>query len=34
MATYRPRGTLARVIHAKFHNDNSLEDIDTRKVIL
>ncbi|XP_016953597.1 protein-L-histidine N-pros-methyltransferase [Drosophila biarmipes] len=31
MATYRPRGTLARVIHAKFHNDNSLEDIDTRK---
>eukprot|EP00099_Drosophila_melanogaster_P020384 NP_611846.1 uncharacterized protein Dmel_CG5339 [Drosophila melanogaster] len=31
MAVYRPRGTLARVIHAKFHNDNSLEDIDTRK---
>ncbi|XP_017045299.1 protein-L-histidine N-pros-methyltransferase [Drosophila ficusphila] len=31
MAVYRPRGTLARVIHAKFHNDNSLENIDTRK---
>ncbi|XP_020818035.1 methyltransferase-like protein 9 [Drosophila serrata] len=31
MAIYRPRGTLARVIHAKFHNDNSLENIDTRK---
>ncbi|EDW74779.1 uncharacterized protein Dwil_GK15857 [Drosophila willistoni] len=28
--SYRPRGTLARVIHAKFHNDNSLENIDTR----
>ncbi|KAH8237386.1 hypothetical protein KR038_010811 [Drosophila bunnanda] len=31
MAIYRPRGTLARIIHAKFHNDNSLENIDTRK---
>ncbi|EDW31522.1 GL10918 [Drosophila persimilis] len=30
MAIYRPRGTLARVIHAKFHNDNSLDSIDTR----
>ncbi|BFG05436.1 methyltransferase-like protein 9 [Drosophila madeirensis] len=31
MAIYRPRGTLARVIHAKFHNDNSLDNIDTRR---
>ncbi|KAH8402176.1 hypothetical protein KR009_010390 [Drosophila setifemur] len=31
MAVYRPRGTLARVIHAKFHNDYSLDNIDTRK---
>ncbi|KAH8322534.1 hypothetical protein KR074_001741 [Drosophila pseudoananassae] len=31
MTLYRPRGTLARVIHAKFHNDNSLENIDTTK---
>lgn len=32
MDLYRPRGTLARVIHAKFHNDNFLENIDTRQV--
>ncbi|XP_030372895.1 methyltransferase-like protein 9 [Scaptodrosophila lebanonensis] len=31
MAMYRPRGTLARVIHDKFHNDNFLDNIDTRK---
>lgn len=31
MDLYRPRGTLARVIHAKFHNDNFLENIDTQQ---
>ncbi|XP_060659186.1 protein-L-histidine N-pros-methyltransferase [Drosophila nasuta] len=31
MEAYRPRGTLARVIHAKFHNDNFLENIDTQQ---
>ncbi|EDW09815.1 protein-L-histidine N-pros-methyltransferase [Drosophila mojavensis] len=31
MALYRPRGTLARVIYAKFHNDNFLENIDTQQ---
>ncbi|EDW01902.1 protein-L-histidine N-pros-methyltransferase [Drosophila grimshawi] len=31
MAVYRPRGTLARVIYAKFHNDNFLENIDTQQ---
>ncbi|XP_030573758.1 methyltransferase-like protein 9 [Drosophila novamexicana] len=31
MALYRPRGTLARVIYAKFHNDNFLENLDTQQ---
>ncbi|XP_050324856.1 protein-L-histidine N-pros-methyltransferase [Bactrocera neohumeralis] len=30
MSCYRPRGTLARAIFQKYHNDRSLEELDTR----
>lgn len=32
MNCYRPRGTLARAIFQKYHNDRSLEELDTRLV--
>ena len=32
MSLYRPRGTLARAIFEKVHNDDFIDDYDTRLV--